>query len=125
MVPRHLGHRIPSHISAPGWLGRTTDILGAKVPNNRFLLIGCAVLVLVAIVLFLAKTRYGLIIRAGVENRAMVTALGIDVRRSFTLVFAIGGAAAGGSAACWHPCTSAGYVSPTIGVSSLLIYAFT
>ncbi len=30
----------------------------------------------------------------GVENRAMVTALGIDVRRAFTLVFAIGGAAA-------------------------------
>lgn len=111
----------PIYISAPGWLGRTTDILGAKVPNNRFLLIGCAVLVLVAIVLFLAKTRYGLIIRAGVENRAMVTALGIDVRRSFTLVFAIGGAAAGlgGVLASVY----FGYVSPTIG-ASLLIYAF-
>ena len=47
-----------------------------------------------ALVLFLRKTRYGLIIRAGVENRAMVTALGIDVRKAFTLVFAIGGAAA-------------------------------
>ena len=43
---------------------------------------------------FLRRTRYGLIIRAGVENRAMVTALGIDVRRAFTLVFAIGGVAA-------------------------------
>ena len=43
---------------------------------------------------FLRHTRYGLIIRAGVENRAMVTALGIDVRRAFTLVFAIGGVAA-------------------------------
>jgi branched-chain amino acid transport system permease protein len=36
-----------------------------------------------------------MVIRAGVENRSMVTALGIDVRKSFTLVFAIGGAAAG------------------------------
>jgi branched-chain amino acid transport system permease protein len=44
--------------------------------------------------LFLRRTRYGLIIRAGVENRAMVTALGIDVRRAFTLVFALGGVAA-------------------------------
>ena len=44
--------------------------------------------------LFLRCTRYGLIIRAGVENRAMVTALGIDVRKAFTLVFAIGGVAA-------------------------------
>ena len=44
--------------------------------------------------LFLRRTRYGLIIRAGVENRAMVTALGIDVRKAFTLVFALGGVAA-------------------------------
>ena len=44
--------------------------------------------------LFLRRTRYGLIIRAGVENRAMVQALGIDVRKAFTLVFAIGGIAA-------------------------------
>src|SRR5207244_9220453 len=44
--------------------------------------------------LFLHRTRYGLIVRAGVENRAMVTALGIDVRKAFTLVFALGGVAA-------------------------------
>ena len=44
--------------------------------------------------LFLRRTRYGLIIRAGVENRAMVTALGIDVRKAFTVVFAVGGVAA-------------------------------
>ncbi len=49
---------------------------------------------LVALNAFLRYTRYGLIIRAGVENRAMVTALGIDVRKAFTLVFAIGGVAA-------------------------------
>ena len=51
-------------------------------------------LVLVGLTAFLRYTRYGLIIRAGVENRAMVTALGIDVRKAFTLVFALGGAAA-------------------------------
>ena len=47
-----------------------------------------------ALLAFLRFTRYGLVIRAGVEDRAMVTALGIDVRKAFTLVFAIGGAAA-------------------------------
>jgi branched-chain amino acid transport system permease protein len=52
------------------------------------------VAVLVLLQLFLRGTRYGLIIRAGVENRAMVTALGIDVRKAFTLVFALGGIAA-------------------------------
>lgn len=76
---------------------------------------------LLALVLFLKFTRYGLIIRAGVENRAMVTALGIDVRKAFTLVFAIGGAAAGiGGVLASH---YFGYVSPLIG-GSLLIFAF-
>ncbi|SEC06604.1 amino acid/amide ABC transporter membrane protein 1, HAAT family [Paramicrobacterium humi] len=109
------------YVNGPAWLGQTTNILGAAIPNNRFLLIACAVLVLIGIVLFLTKTRYGLIIRAGVENRAMVTALGIDVRRAFTLVFAIGGAAAGlGGVLASH---YTGYVSPQLG-ASLLIFAF-
>jgi branched-chain amino acid transport system permease protein len=111
----------PIYTDRPAWLTQTTEILGARIPNDRFLLIACAALVLGGIVLFLRKTRYGLIIRAGVENRHMVTALGIDVRRSFTLVFAIGGAAAGlgGVLASVYY----GYVSAHLG-SVLLIFAF-
>ena len=111
----------PIYTAKPDWLTQTTEILGAKIPNDRFLLIACAALVLGGIVLFLQKTRYGLIIRAGVENRSMVTALGIDVRRSFTIVFAIGGAAAGlgGVLASVYY----GYVSAHLG-SVLLIFAF-
>ena len=79
-------------VPVPEWTQQTTHVLGAPIPNDRWVEIGVAIVVLVALELFLAKTRYGLIIRAGVENRAMVTALGIDVRRAFTLVFALGGA---------------------------------
>ena len=111
----------PDFVRGPPWLDETTGILGARIPNDRFLIIGVAALVLVAIVAFLNRTRYGMVIRAGVENRAMVTALGIDVRRSFTIVFAIGGAAAGlGGVLAAH---YFGYVSPTLG-GSLLIFAF-
>ncbi len=111
----------PDFVRGPAWLDETTGILGARIPNDRFLIIGIAALVLVALVVFLNRTRYGMVIRAGVENRAMVTALGIDVRRSFTLVFAIGGAAAGlGGVLAAH---YFGYVSPTLG-GSLLIFAF-
>jgi len=78
----------------PAWFHGTTDLAGTHIPNDRWLDIGAAVLVLAGLKVFLRSTRYGLIIRAGVENRAMVTALGIDVRRAFTLVFAIGGVAA-------------------------------
>ncbi len=103
------------------WLRQTTTVLGARIPNHIWLLIVVAGLVLLAIVAFLRYTRYGLIIRAGVENRTMVTALGIDVRTSFTLVFAIGGAAAGlgGVLASVYY----GNVSAHQG-TSMLIYAF-
>jgi len=111
----------PIYVTAPTWFSETTELLGARIPNDRFVLIAVAALVLLGIVAFLRFTRYGLIIRAGVENRSMVTALGIDVRRAFTLVFAIGGAAAGlGGVLASH---YFGYVSPHLG-GSLLIFAF-
>ncbi len=105
----------------PGWMQRTTGVLGADVPNQRFVCIIAAVLVLVGLLLVLHRTRYGLIIRAGVENRAMVSALGIDVRRSFTTVFVLGGALAGigGVLTALYN----GTVSPGMG-DSLLIFAF-
>ncbi len=78
----------------PHWLVETTTVFGARIPNDRWVEISAAIVVLVGLVAFLRFTRYGLIVRAGVENRAMVTALGIDVRRAFTLVFTIGGVAA-------------------------------
>lgn len=44
---------------------------------------------------FLTRTRYGMIIRAGSEDAEMAEALGIDVRRVFTVVFALGVGVAG------------------------------
>jgi branched-chain amino acid transport system permease protein len=77
--------------------------------------------VLALLQLFLRKTRYGLIIRAGVENRSMVQALGIDVRKAFTLVFAIGGVAA--AVAGVLSGVYFNVVGPEQG-TSLLIFAF-
>lgn len=111
----------PQYVTGPAWLAQTTEVMGARIPNNRFLLIAVAAAVLLTLLLFLRYTRFGLVIRAGVENRSMVTALGIDVRRAFTLVFTIGGAAAGiGGVLASH---YFGYVSPEMG-ASLLIFAF-
>lgn len=111
----------PRRVPTPGWLRDTTEIAGARIPNDRFVAIGLGVLVLVALTVFLRRTRYGLIVRAGVENRDMVTALGIDVRTAFTLVFSIGGAAAGlgGVLAGYY----FGSVTPLLG-DGLLIFAF-
>ncbi|MBW3621120.1 MAG: branched-chain amino acid ABC transporter permease [Actinobacteria bacterium] len=105
----------------PDWMGDTTSVFGASIPNSRFVGIAAAVAVYVGLMAFLKRTRYGLIIRAGVENRAMVTALGINVTRAFTLVFAIGGlAAALGGAIAGTYATS---INPEQG-GHLLIFAF-
>jgi branched-chain amino acid transport system permease protein len=111
----------PLSFPAPGWMSGTTGLLGAQIPNDRLVLIATAACVLGGLLAFLRWTRHGLIIRAGVENRAMVTALGIDVRRSFTAVFVIGGALAGlgGVLAALYN----GSVAPGMG-DSLLIFAF-
>lgn len=111
----------PRPFPRPEWAQRTTSVLGANVPNDRFLLIATAIVVLVAVLAFLRFTRVGLIIRAGVENRSMVTALGIDVRKAFTLVFAIGGAFAALAGALGG--IYLGSISPGQG-TSLLIFAF-
>jgi branched-chain amino acid transport system permease protein len=105
----------------PRALSGTFGLLGARIPVNRLVLIASAAVVLLALRLFLGRTRHGLVVRAGVEDRAMVTALGIDVRGAFTLVFAIGGAAAalGGALGGLYY----GSVDPGQG-TSLLIFAF-
>ena len=105
----------------PSWTRDVTSVAGAAVPNYSLLLAGAAALVLVALLAFLRFTRIGLVIRAGVEDRSMVTALGIDVRKAFTLVFAIGGAAA--ALAGILAGVSFGTVSPGQG-TSLLIFGF-
>jgi len=99
----------------------TTTIAGAAIPNDRFVLIAAAVAVLLGLLAVLRASRVGLILRAGVENRAMVEALGIEVRRTFTLVFAVGGAVAalGGVLGSVY----LGSVAPGQG-TSLLIFAF-
>jgi branched-chain amino acid transport system permease protein len=105
----------------PSWLTETTGVFGASIPNDRFVEIAAAVVVLVGILAFFRYTRYGLIVRAGVENRAMVMALGIDVRKAFTLVFLLGGLAAalaGILSGVYY-----GGIDPARG-THLLIYAF-
>lgn len=111
----------PLTFPKPELVSGTVAVLGVNIPRDRFLLILAAVAVFAALWLFNSRTRYGLVVRAGVQDRAMVTALGIDVRRSFTLVFAIGGAAAALAGALGG--LYFGVVTPTQGMS-LLVFAF-
>ncbi|MEA2024523.1 MAG: branched-chain amino acid ABC transporter permease, partial [Actinomycetota bacterium] len=60
-----------------------------RMYNDVFIIL-VGVVVLIVITLLLKKTRLGMTIRAGVQDSEMVEALGINVRRTFTITFGIG-----------------------------------
>ena len=68
----------------------TIDILGVTFPSYRLFIVVLGVAMLIGLGLIMKYSRLGMIIRAGVQDREMVEALGINVRRVFTLVFALG-----------------------------------
>jgi branched-chain amino acid transport system permease protein len=89
----------------PGFIDSSTSVLGASVQHIDLFQLAFGVLTVVAVWAFLTRTRYGLVVRAGSEDDEMAAALGIDVRRVFTVVFALGAGLAGlaGALLMWDP----------------------
>jgi len=73
----------------------TIPIIGLIYPSFRIFVLGIGIVILGGLWFFLKKTNLGIAIRAGVDNFEMVSALGINVRRLFTIVFALSGFLAG------------------------------
>lgn len=82
------GH--PQAIQPPLFLSGSINILGEYFPLYRIAVIVIGMLVVLALLLFLEKTRVGAIIRAGVDDTEMVTGLGINIKLYFTAIFALG-----------------------------------
>ncbi len=69
----------------------TIRVLGGRVRTyNEIFITVLGFVVLIAVWLLLQRTRLGMIVRAGVQDSEMVEALGINVQRIFTIVFALG-----------------------------------
>src|SRR5206468_11461384 len=88
--------RAAIYTSVPPILGGHFPILpGVPYPTYRagIILVGVAVSVLLWCLV--TRTRLGMRIRAGASNRTMVSALGVNVRLLYTLVFGLGAALAG------------------------------
>jgi branched-chain amino acid transport system permease protein len=69
--------------------------LGIVYPTYRMFIILVGIAVAVGLYWLVAKTRLGMLIRAGASNRTMVGALGVNVRLLFTAVFGLGAMLAG------------------------------
>ena len=88
----------PLTINLPGVLGRSSTLPvagGIVYPNSRIFILGVSIALALGLYYLLRRTRVGAIIRAGVDDREMVNALGINVRRVFSLVFMLGALLAG------------------------------
>lgn len=81
-------------IAPPAALDTTFGIFGGQFETYRMFIIIVGLVLMISISLLLQRTRLGIIIRAGVQDSEMVQALGINVRRVFTLVFILGTAVA-------------------------------
>ena len=81
---------------------RGSLVLGdVAIERYRLLAVVVGLLVFAAMYAVLNRTRIGLLIRAGVENREMVEALGYRIRRLFVGVFVVGSGLAGLGGAMW------------------------
>lgn len=85
-------------------------------PLYRLFLIGATAVVVLALWVFLEKTRYGLIIRAGSRDSEIVRVLGIDITKVWWLVFGLGTAIAGLSGVLAAPTRA---VNPEMGIPVL------
>lgn len=108
-------------IQLPEWLDGQVEVLpGIVFPTFRLLIIATGLLVAAALYYIVNHTRLGMLIRAGASNRVMVSALGVDIRSLFTLVFAIGAVFAGLAGMMIAPITEA-----SIGMGNeIIILAF-
>ena len=68
---------------------------GIDYPLFRFAIILIGLLIAAGLFLLIARTRLGIRIRAGESDREMIAALGVDIRKLYTTVFALGAALAG------------------------------
>ena len=80
----------------PAWIyGSTVLPVVAKFPTYRIAVLLAAIVIGIGLWTFLAKTRVGMMIRAGVDDRGMLAASGVNVQLVFAVTFAIGAGLAG------------------------------
>ena len=111
----------PLSIPLPEALSGSIPLIGTmRFPVSRLGIILAGLAVALALYLIITRTRIGMRLRAGASNRDMVAALGVNIQKLFTVIFAFGAMLAGFAGAMVAPILS---VDPGMG-ESVLILAF-
>ena len=84
-------------IAWPGWSQRFVDLklFGVEYSLQRLLMLALGIAIGLALYLWLYKTKTGMVIRAGVDDRQMTSAIGINIQVVFAIAFVVGAALAG------------------------------
>lgn len=108
----------PEVVLVPMMLQGSYDIFDVVIGKFRVMAIIVGLAMFGGIQLVLLKTKLGLIVRAGVENREAIQAAGYNINRIFTGVFAVGAALAGVGGTMW--CIFQEQVYPEIGLENII-----
>ena len=93
---RWLFGSFPLYLDIPSYLQGPVSLPGGiQYPLYRISLILTGIIVAIALGLMISRTRIGIRIRAGENDREMIAALGVDISRLYTIIFALGAALAG------------------------------
>jgi branched-chain amino acid transport system permease protein len=94
----------PLNVLQPEGLGGGIPIMpGLLYPVYRLVIIATGLAVALLLWALVEKTRTGMLVRAGATNPTMVSALGVNIRRLFTMVFGFGAMLAGFAGAMAGP----------------------
>lgn len=86
----------PLYLNIPDYLAGPVSLPGGiQYPLYRLTLIVIGLVIAAGLFLLINRTRLGIQIRAGENDREMIAALGVDIARLYTIVFALGAALAG------------------------------
>jgi branched-chain amino acid transport system permease protein len=97
----------PLYLDVPAALEGTVPLPGgSRYPLYRLAIIGVGIAVALGLYLLIGRTRLGMRIRAGESDREMIAALGVNIGRLYTVVFALGAALAGLAGAMIGPLQS-------------------
>jgi branched-chain amino acid transport system permease protein len=95
-------------VPLPAYLqGRIFLTEAIEIPTFRLLIIAAGLIAAAGLFYMVNYTRLGMLIRAGASNRTMVSALGVDIKTLFALVFALGAVLAGLAGMLVAPITEA------------------
>ncbi|CAM5529249.1 branched-chain amino acid ABC transporter permease [Eoetvoesiella caeni] len=110
--------REPVFMPIPQFLAGQLHLLGVPYPVYRLAITVVAVVAGLVLMWLVARTRFGMLVRAGADNRMMVAGLGVNVVALYTLVFSLAAVLAGLAGMMSGPLIS---MQPAVGDPILIL----